>query len=273
MMHNSSPATSFAGGPNSPEEPQSDGLREFASDGDSVPHQVIAAQVALASRALAVGDVASAVASFHQLLRLALSRNDSELAEVASHHLAIAHRQLGDFSSAALWQQQSIAWRQRPAVEADDSRDIELERLACDLTGRGADALAQGQFATAESLWRRALAIEEWRGCLEGQAIDCGNLGLLAAMRGDHVAGVRWLRKSKRLHERMFDLLGLGTDWLNLAELFRLLGRFLASQRCARRALTAFERAGAYELVELARTRLEEANRTLRVLAFNPELN
>jgi tetratricopeptide (TPR) repeat protein len=234
---------------------------------------VIADQVELASRSLAVGDVMPAVAGFRQLLRLAQSCNDFELAEVASHHLAIAHRLLRDPTTAAFWQQQSITWHQRRTIDGDGSNDSELERLACDLTGRGADELAQGQLATAESLWRRALAIEEWRGCLEGQAIDCGNLGLLAAMRGDFVAGIRWLRKSKRLHERMFDLVGLGTDWLNLAELFRLLGRFQTSQRCARRAVKSFERAGANEFVELARSRLDEANRTISVLTFNAELN
>jgi tetratricopeptide (TPR) repeat protein len=226
-----------------------------------------------ASGSLAGHASEAAIVEFRQLRQLALQRDDAPLTEVACHNLAVAYRQLGDIHQAVCWQQQSLAWRSRRAECQRQASDDELTRLACDLTGRGGDEFLRGDFDLAEALWLRALAIEVWIGSWDGQAIDCGNLGLLAAARGDFAAGVRWLRKSLRFHRLMLDNIGAGTDWLNLAEVFRLQGEFNVSTRSLRRAVRCFERSKATALLERARLRLREALRTEAVLTFDPQLN
>ncbi len=232
-----------------------------------------AAQLNSALDELATGRSDVAVSELRRLQQQALRADDAELAEVVCHNLAAAYREGGDFSTASSWQQQSIAWWTRRSLNDRCCEDDELARLACDLTGRGADEFACRRFDIAKSLWQRALAIEEWRGDLEGQAADCGNLGLLAATQGDIGSGVRWLKKSLRLHRLMFDKRGVGTDLLNLAELFRLLGQFRRSLRCVRRAVWNYERAEAVGLLVQARTRLREASRIVALSEFDSRLN
>lgn len=219
-----------------------------------------------------LGNFEFAFNAFTRLWQRGIKAQDTELAECACNNLASACRDSGDWQNARIWQQQSIAWRERqePHRRSDDDS---FARLACDLTGRGADEFINGDFELAESFWSRALAIEEWRGNLEGQATDCGNLGLLAAVRGNLSTGIRWLRKAHRLHRLMFDLVGSGKDLLNLAELFRLQGAFRRSTACARRAVRCFERSGAKSFRELARQRLREALRTEAVFSFDATLN
>jgi tetratricopeptide (TPR) repeat protein len=202
-----------------------------------------------------------------------LNQDDAELAEVVCQNLAVACREAGEPASALSWQQQSIAWWSRRASVNRGREDDELARLACDLTGRGCDEFAQHNFDLAESLWRRALAIEEWRGSWEAQAVDCGNLGLLAAVRGDLTEGIRWLRKSLRLHRLMFDQRSAGTDLMNLAELYRLEGDFHRSKKTLRLAVRCFEQIGAEPLRDRAVLRLKEAQRIESVLRFDPSLN
>ncbi len=229
--------------------------------------------VLTANGSLAAHASENAIVAFRQLRQLALQRNEASLAEVACHNLAVAYRQLGDIHQAVCWQQQSIAWRSRRAECQRQASDNELARLACELTGRGGDEFLRGDFGLAESLWRRALAIEEWIESWEGQAVDCGNLGILAAARGDFALGVRWLRKSLRFHRLLLDNIGTGTGWMNLAEVFRLQGEFNVSTRSLHRAVRCFERTTATALLEQARLRLREALRTEAVLTFDPQLN
>ena len=233
----------------------------------------LAHKVGSASDDISSGKWAEAIAKLRRLHRTALQQNDAELAEVVCQNLAVACRETGDLTIAQSWQQQSIAWWARRASVDRGREDDELARLACDLTGRGCDEFVRCNFDLAETLWRRALAIEEWRGSWEAQAIDCGNLGLLAAARGELEEGVRWLRKSLRLHRLMFDERGAGTDLLNLAELLRLLGDFRRSKNALQRAIRCFERIGAEPLREQALRRYQEAKRIEAVLQFDPSLN
>ena len=230
-------------------------------------------EVCSASDDLVVADWPKAIAKLRRLHQTALQRNDAELAEVVCQNLAVACREYGDSANAQSWQQQSIAWWARRASVDRGREDDELARLACDLSGRGCDEFLRRNFEIAETLWRRSLAIEEWRGSLEAQAIDCGNLGLVAAARGDLVGGVRWLRKSLKLHRLMFDERGEGTDLMNLAELLRLLGDFRRSTNALRRAVRCFERIDAVPLQEHAVLRYQEAKRIEAVLQFDPSLN
>ena len=222
---------------------------------------------------IAVCQWTEAITKLRRLHQVALARRDEALAEVVCQNLAVAYREADEPASAISWQQQSIAWWTHRAAVDRGREDDELGRLACDLTGRGCDEFAGEEFDLAESLWRRALAIEEWRGSWEGQATDCGNLGLLAAIRGDLATGVRWLRKSLRLHRLMFDERGAGTDLMNLAELLRLQGDFRRSKKALHMAIRCFERFGAEPLCDRALLRLKEAKRIEAVLRFDPRLN
>lgn len=233
----------------------------------------LAEQVETACRSLARGDFELAENQFRGLLQVALTDHDVILAEASCHNLATALRQSGHWLAAEVWQQQSLAWRSRKEVNSSWQSDDELARLASDLTGRGCDAFLNRDWDIAESLWRRALAIEEWRGSWEGRATDSGNLGLLAAARGDIESGRRWLRESLRLHRLMFDDLGIGTDLLNLAELYRLQGEYRRMTRTLQQAAKRFERADAQGLLDQVRRRLKEAARIEAVLQCDARLN
>src|SRR5712691_1282813 len=233
----------------------------------------LAARVGFVRDGLAAGRWDQAITELSRLRQTAFERCDAELAEVVCQNLAVAYRQVGKLSSASSWQQQSIAWRNRRAAIDRGCEDDELARLACDLTGRGCDEFLRRKWDIAESFWRRALAIEEWRGSKEGQAIDCGNLGLLAAARNELSEGIRWLRKSLRLHRLMLDDCGVGTDMMNLAELLRLQREFRRSTSLLRRAVRCFERTGAEALRQQAALRLQEATRIEGVLQLDPRLN
>lgn len=230
-------------------------------------------RVEAAGQLLARGELGEAILHFKMLLQAGLAADDAELAEVACHNLAAVYRQSRQWDIAETWQQQSFSWRMRQAAKVPQQSSDELGRLACDLTGRGCDAFLSGDWELAESLWRRALAIEEWRGCWEGQATDSGNLGLLAAARGQFDNGIRWLKVSLSLHRRMLDECNIGTDLLNLAELRRLQGKHPQAIRLLRRAIRSFDRGGASPLRDLAETRLAEMQRIVSLATLDPRVN
>ncbi len=230
-------------------------------------------QVEAACFSLARGDFDLAGNQFRKLLQIALTDSDFVLAEVSCHNLATALRQSGHWLAAEVWQQQSLAWQSRKVVHSSWQSDDELARLASDLTGRGCDAFLKRDWDIAESLWRRALAIEEWRGSWEGRATDSGNLGLLAAARGDLESGTRWLRESLRLHRLMMDDLGIGTDLMNLAELHRLQGKYPRMTRSLQEAAKRFEQADAQGPLDQVRQRLKEAARIEAILRCDVRLN
>lgn len=230
-------------------------------------------RVEAAGRLLARGELGESAQQFRALLQLGLTGQDAELTEVASHNLAAVYRQSRHWDAAEIWQQQSLAWRMRNASKSLDQTADELGRLACDLTGRGGDAFLKQDWELADSLWRRALAIEEWRGNWEGQAADSGNLGLLAAAQGRLDDGIRWLKQSLRLHRLMLDACGEGTDLMNLAELRRLKGNFPRTIRSLRQSIQCFERAEAAPLRELAELRLREVQRIVAISKLDPLVN
>lgn len=257
-------------------------FESFADDrgvGSSLwPDQVavrceLGAAVEEASRQLASGCLAESIGRFQALYQTGLERQDSELIETASHNLAAAYRQSVSWSTAQTWQQQSVTWRMRRSLGAPSQSLDDLGRLACDLTGRGSDAFLLRDWELAESLWRRALAIEEWRGCVEGQATDSGNLGLLTAMQGRFAEGTRWLRQALRMHRLLLDECAVGTDLLNLAELARLQEDCVRAARLLRLAIQSFTRGEAHALRDLATTRLAEVRRIVSLTKPDPQLN
>lgn len=235
--------------------------------GDFSEHMEAAGQL------LARGELGESAKQFRALLQNGLTDHDTELTESACHNLAAVYRQSMQWDTAEIWQQQSVTWRMRHASKSPQQSADELGRLACDLTGCGCDAFLKQDWELAESLWRRALAIEEWRGSWEGQATDSGNLGLLAAAQGRLDDGIRWLKQTLRLHRLMLDACGEGTDLLNLAELRRLQGKFPRAIRLLREAISCFERADALPLRNLAEQRLHEVQRIVEIESLDPQLN
>lgn len=230
-------------------------------------------QVEAANQSLSRGELGESAEQFRSLLQIGLQTHDAELAEVACHNLAAVLRHSRQWDAAESWQQQSISWRMRHAARSPQQTADELGRLACDLTGRGCDAFLRADWELAESLWRRALAIEEWRGSWEGQAADSGNLGLLAAARGNFEDATRWLTESLRLHRLMLDSSAVGTDLMNLAELSRLQNEFSRAIRLLREAIQNFECTEAEPLRALAESRLREVLRIVSVRKLDPRLN
>ena len=164
------------------------------------------------------------------------------------HNQAVATRSRGDFATAATLQQQSMK------LQLDETGEVTPE----DLSGSAADAIYRGDFDLAENLLLRSLHEETDSGNQAGIAADCGNLGLLAGLRGNLAVGIRFLGRAVRLHRELGDDLGSGTDYLNLAELFRTAGRWSLAARCLRRAKKHFRTAGAPSSMKKAEARLAE---------------
>lgn len=191
---------------------------------------------------------------------------DPQLLSVVLHNLASVERQLGDWSTARSHQFRALSL-------GLDAIDTSAENLAADLTGRALDAMASGEYALAENLLLRSLAIERAAGALDGEAADCGNLGVLAGLRGDLSIGIRFLARAYSLHRQLCDDQGAGADLLNLAEIFLNSGRLSLTEKCLRRAVSNFRRVGAAVSEATAEARLKEVTQVIGVLQRDPLLN
>lgn len=215
-----------------------------------------------------IGRHQEALEEFSHLLATAHLRGDATLRAVASHNMAAVYRETGHMHDAALWQQRSLT------AEAADPPDPDRSvATACDLTGRGNDALLRGDYELAETLFYRSLWLEIEAGCLEGQAADWGSLGLAAGFKGDVGWAVSCLRQAFRLHREVNDPHGAGCDLLNLAQIFREIGRWTTALLCLRQAVRWFESAQAEAWMQRAARDLEEVRRVLAVKRRNPLLN
>lgn len=179
------------------------------------------------------------------------------------HNLAVATRSRGDFTTAASLQQQSMKLQLNETGEATSE----------DLSGSATDAIYRGDYDLAENLLLRSLHEETDSGNQAGIAADCGNLGLLAGLRGNLAVGIRFLGRAVRLHRELGDDLGSGTDYLNLAELFRTAGRWSLAARCLHRAKKHFRKAGAPSSMKKAEARLAELKQIEDVKSRDPLLN
>lgn len=179
------------------------------------------------------------------------------------HNLAVASRSRGDFATAATLQQQSMKLQLSETGEATPE----------DLSGSAADAIFRGEFDLAENLLLRSLHEETVAENQAGIAADCGNLGLLAGLRGNLAVGLRFLGRAARIHRELSDELGSGTDYLNLAELFRTAGRWSLAVRCLRRSKKHFRNAGAPSSIRKVESRLAELRKLDDVQTRDPLLN
>ena len=212
-------------------------------------------------------EFSAAAAEYRQFLaelRDGESRADStRLVAVATHNLAAICRQTGESELAATLQQHSL----KNQLESGDAATPE------DLAGCAADAIHRGDYSLAENLLLRSLHEETAAGNRAGIAADCGNLAIVAGLRGDQAVGVRFLGRAFQIHRELADDLAAGTDLVNLAELFRTAGRLTLAERCLNRARQSFEKAGAPKSLRKAQSRLNELKPFLEVRKRDPLLN
>ena len=200
---------------------------------------------------------------YESLLGLAAETNDRRLAEVARHNLAAVLRKSGRNSNAMTLQGRA----------SEETLSALGELGPADLTGRALDAIDQGDFALAENLLLRSLAVETETHNRAGEATDCANLGALALLRGDTMVGIRFLARAYHLHRKLNDRINAGTDLLNLAEAFQNFSRWSLAIRCLRRAMSQFESCGAERSLHTALTRLREVRQVQGVFRRDPQLN
>jgi tetratricopeptide (TPR) repeat protein len=209
-----------------------------------------------------------AIEQFAELMNWAKRCGNEHWRSVACNNLAGVYRTIGRSDLAARAQQLSIV-----AASHDNYETGGDEHLACDLANRATDAILARKYRLAEQLLRRSLLVETALGSLAGQAADWGNLGLLAALRGDLALGRRNLWRAYQMHIRAADHHGAGCDLMNLSDILRQQGQWYAAIRLLRRSIEQFEVISAHESATAAQQRLDEAIRVIEVEQRNPLLN
>ncbi len=198
-------------------------------------------------------------------LRLSTDRADRHIHSVLCNNLAAICRTTGRLAEA-----NSLQGYSQRLSEETGLGDTEA---AIDLTGQALNAMLNGDYIRAENLLLRSLELDCKETCLDGYADDCGNLGVLAGLRGRHAIGLRFLGRAYRLHRELCDDHGAGADLMNAAEIFLKLGRLRLAIKCLGRAIKCYERCGAARSGETARTRLLEIRRVQAVRSRDPLLN
>lgn len=201
--------------------------------------------------------------AYRALWNQAALENDSHLLSVVLHNLAGVERRLGNWSAA-----RSHQFRAMLPHDATSEADT-----AAELTGRGLDAMAEGDYSLAENLFLRSLLLERQAGSRAGEAADCGNLGVLASLRGDLAVGIRFLGRAYTIHRDLIDYQNCGSDLTNLSELFIKSGRLSLAEKCLRRAIGHFDQAGAPLSKATAEARLKDVARVIGMLHRDPEWN
>jgi tetratricopeptide (TPR) repeat protein len=211
--------------------------------------------------------LAAAATVYRQVLTELRDKDDlpdaARLTAVATHNLAAICRQTGELNLAATLQQHSL----KSELEVGDLATPE------DLAGCAVDAIHRGDYSLAENLLLRSLHEETAAGNREGVAADCGNLAILAGLRGDLSVGIRFLGRAFQIHRELSDDLATGTDLVNLAELFRTAGRWTLAERCLNRAKRCFQNASAPTSLRKAQSRLSELRRLFEIQDRDPLLN
>ena len=206
-----------------------------------------------------------AIEQFSILLTQAKTIGDELLRSMVANNLAAVYRELGRHDTAARLQQQAIA--------AETAAGADTAPTPCVLANRANDAIMAGDFSLARQLLRRSLALEIEAGSLAGQAADWGSLGVVARLEGSTGEAIGCLRRAHQLHRRVRDARGTGCDLMNLAEVFRAIGRWRAAGRCYGRAVRQFRQAYALASARRAQFQLAETERIAAVLRRDVSLN
>lgn len=211
---------------------------------------------------------AEAAEQFRQLLTRsdALSRPASTA--LAASNLAAVYREWGQPEAAAHFQQLAVR------LELAAQPESPAAGLSGGTVGNlAADAILAGDYWRAEQLLWRSCLQEMAAGSLEGQAADWGNLGLLAALQGDFAQGVEFLWRALRLHRKLRDGRGIGCDLLHLGQFLGKLGHWRPAIRVLARAEQQFLEEELFDLLPKARAAKAEAQRSLRLAEFDPQVN
>ena len=215
------------------------------------------------------GDWSKAVDQFHQLLELALRRNDARLRAIAWNNLGVLYRESGKPQLAASFQQRSFA--------SESDRDVTDEsslELACDLSNLANDALLAGDYRTASRLLTSALQLDVRDAAnLSGQAADWGGMGLVHLMESRYADALRCLKKSLRLHRQLEDSRGIGCNLLHIGQIWATLGAWSRAERHFERAIDILHDLPRSEIHDEAESLLELARRHRRVQECDPLCN
>ena len=105
----------------------------------------------------------------------------------------------------------------------------------------------RGDLDEAERMYRKALEIDENLGRLNGMAIWYGNLGVLHKTRGDLDEAVRMHRKALEIDEKLGSLEGIAAHYGNLGLIYSTRGDLDEAERMHRKALEINEKAVSLE--------------------------
>ncbi len=184
-----------------------------------------------------------------------LGRRDV-LAAIYSN-LAASYRDLGDFSLARSFQQQSLRWQ-------DDFGADDLLHLAN-------DALAADRLPLALSLLESAAASIDDEDPLQAELI--ATRGVLALRERTPRFAVRCLIAAYRRHAAAGDWNGIGRDYLNGAVAAEQMGRLSVAQRLLRDAQRAFHQAGQTHWTAEARVRRARLRQLMSLSITNAAYN
>jgi tetratricopeptide (TPR) repeat protein len=126
-----------------------------------------------------------------------------------------------------------------------DSTD-QLSQAAC-FGNLGRIAFARGDFAGADGFHKRALAVHEKLGMLEGQGANLTNLGNVAYSRGDIAGAEDFQKRALAIHEKLGDLEGQAINLTNLGNIANEHSDLVAAAGFLNRALAIDEKLGSLE--------------------------
>lgn len=178
---------------------------------------------------------------------------------IVCHNLAAIYREVGDPDLARRFQ-----WR---ATLMQDSADEN------DLLGMANDALAAGHHEVAESLVMTACEIKDGaiENCTDGDLI--ATTGLAYAAEGSTKEALTTLFTAYRRHQAAKDYRGMGTDLMNMSDLFGELGRHRTERTCLLRAIRCFENAPAPISLRNAHVQLKHFDRMESIRTFDLRRN
>jgi len=207
-----------------------------------------------------------AIAVLRTVLEDARRSGNDRLRATAANNLAALHRQRGEGTIAARYQQQAVSAETHCTTAGG-------ELSSSTLSGCAGDALFAGEYMLAEDLFQRSLAKNVAERSIIGQADNQGSVGVIAAMTGDADRAERCLRDAYRLHREADDLRGAGSDLMNLAALFETTAQWRKVILCLTLAAELFKQAGVRTMGAQAKNRLEQLIRILAVRSRDPLRN
>ena len=188
-----------------------------------------------------------------------LDGSDLAAMGIVCHNLAAIYREIGDLDLARRFQ-----WR-ATLLQTEADADV--------LLALANDAIAVGCLEAAEPLITTAVELncDSTKSCQDGDLV--ATRGLLQAITDSPRQGLITLFSAYRLHQRHSDVRRMGTDLLNMANLFGELRRYRAEKTCLLRAIRCFRQVSANNSLERAFRQLEGHTRLEMLRTFDGELN